>query len=262
MACLYTAPCSTRCNTLQHAATRCNTLQHRPLLVGLGGHAKIALARGSLHLREALGEFLGGLFVRQRWHHHAAPAIDPISGGSYRVVGSELERVDDTQHFVEVTTSCGRVEDLELELLIGRNHKHSPARERHTSRIFFVRIDHAELDRKITLLVSNDGIVKLRHTLGGLDVLDPALVGRGVIARQSDGLYAPFLELWLQLGDAAQLGGADGCVVVWVRKHHGPTVAHPLMELDRPHRGFGLKVGHNVAEVHAGHLAQPCWIAT
>jgi len=45
----------------------------------------------------------------------------------------------------------------------------------HTSRIFFVRIDHAELDRKITLLVSNDGIVKLRHTLGGLDVLDPAL---------------------------------------------------------------------------------------
>ena len=39
-------------------------------------------------------------------------------------------------------------------------------------------------------------------------------------------------------------------------------VAHPLMELDRPHRGFGLKVGHNVAEVHAGHLAQPCLIAT
>jgi len=63
----------------------------------------------------------------------------------------------------------------------------------------------------------------MHSPLDNLNTLPLHLVGRGVIARQSDGLYAPSLELWLQLGDAAQLGGADGCVVVWVRKHHGPT---------------------------------------
>ena len=60
---------------------------------------------------------------------------------------------------------------------------------------------------------------------------------------EADDLHAAGVEVRLDLGQVAELGRADRGEVARVREQHGPGVADPLVEVDRPFGGVGLKSG-------------------
>ena len=66
--------------------------------------------------------------------------------------------------------------------------------------------------------------------------------------RDADDLDVALVELGLDLGHVAELGGANRREVLGVREQHGPGVPDPVVELDAAGGGVGLEVGRGVAD--------------
>jgi len=103
----------------------------------------------------------------------------------------------------------------------------------------------------LALLVGNDGELDER-TGDILDVLDPALVAVEGVGRKADQLDAALGELGGQAGHLAELGRADGSVVLGVREEDDPAVTNELVEVNRPLGGLGLEVWGDRAQAEAG----------
>ena len=71
-----------------------------------------------------------------------------------------------------------------------------------------------------------------RVALGLLDVLDPAVMVVDRVDADADDLDAALVELGLDPGHVAELGGADRGEVLGVREQDRPAVADPLVEAD------------------------------
>lgn len=76
-------------------------------------------------------------------------------------------------------------------------------------------------------------------------------------AYQADHLDAASGELGLQLGEGAQLGGADGSEVIGMGEQDDPIVADEVVEGDGASRGLSLEVGGRRAETEAGCQYSP-----
>jgi hypothetical protein len=81
-----------------------------------------------------------------------------------------------------------------------------------------------------------------------VDILDPSSMALDCVRRQSNELHAALGEFWLEFRERAQLGRANGCVVLWVREQHHPVVANELMEVNRSVGGLGIEVGSNASK--------------
>ena len=81
-----------------------------------------------------------------------------------------------------------------------------------------------------------------------VDILDPSSMALDCVRRQSNELHATLGEFWLEFREGAQLGRANGCVVLWVREQHHPVVADELMEVDGSVGGLGIEVGSNASK--------------
>lgn len=68
------------------------------------------------------------------------------------------------------------------------------------------------------------------------------------VGGQANQLYTALGEFRLELGKGAQLGGADGGVVLWVREEDCPLVADPLVKVNGAVCSLGLEVGGNASE--------------
>jgi hypothetical protein len=84
-----------------------------------------------------------------------------------------------------------------------------------------------------------------------VDVLDPSSVALDGVGREANQLDATLGELWLELGESTQLGGADGSVVLWVGEENNPFVADELMEVDWALGGLSLEVWGDGAQTEA-----------
>lgn len=62
------------------------------------------------------------------------------------------------------------------------------------------------------------------------------------VCGETNELDAALGELGLELGESAQLGGADGGVVLGVGEEDNPVVANELVEVDGTSGGLGLEV--------------------
>jgi hypothetical protein len=102
-------------------------------------------------------------------------------------------------------------------------------------------VQHVIGERNLALLVGNDGKRKLAAR-DFVDVLDPSSVALNRICRETNQLDTTFGKLGLQLRKGAELGGADGSVVLRVGEEHNPTVADELVKVNGAIGGFGLKV--------------------
>ena len=81
-----------------------------------------------------------------------------------------------------------------------------------------------------------------------VDILDPSSMALDCVRRQSNELHAALGEFWLEFREGAQLGRANGCVVLWVREQHHPVIANELMEVDGSVGGLGIEVGSNASK--------------
>ena len=81
-----------------------------------------------------------------------------------------------------------------------------------------------------------------------VDILDPPSMALDCVRRQSNELHAALGEFWLEFREGAQLGRANGCVVLWVREQHHPVIANELMEVDGSVGGLGIEVGSNASK--------------
>ena len=109
---------------------------------------------------------------------------------------------------------------------------------------------HVVEEGDLALLVGDDGEGDL--AAGHLvDVLDPALMATEGVGRQTNQLSTALGELGLELGEGAELGGADRGVVLRVGEEDNPLVADPLVEVDGASSGVGLEVGGHGTEAEA-----------
>jgi hypothetical protein len=83
--------------------------------------------------------------------------------------------------------------------------------------------------------------------VGLLDVGGPPLVVSGGVDRQADDLHAALVELRLDLGHVAELGGADRGEVLGVGEQDPPGFAEPVVEADRPFARLRLEVRSGIA---------------
>lgn len=111
-------------------------------------------------------------------------------------------------------------------------------------------IQHIIQVRHLALLVADDGKGEVRA--GDLvDVVDPAGVRVDGIGAEADELDVALGELGLELGEGAELGGADGGVVFGVGEENDPGAADEGVEVDGAGGGVGLEVGGGGAEAEA-----------
>src|SRR5215469_3431637 len=172
----------------------------------------------------------------------------------------ELDRVDCSQHLVEVAPGLHGIHGDKPDSFVGVYHEdatHGPVVHRASRRgvalgVGFqrpVELGHAQIG------VGDDGISGPR-ALGLLDVIKPRIVVRDRIHRQADELHVPALELGAQLRDGAELGGAHRGEVLRVREQHRPRVTDPLMEPDPSVRRLCYKIRRCGAEPET-HRAFP-----
>lgn len=111
-------------------------------------------------------------------------------------------------------------------------------------------IQHIVLVCNLSALVANDWEAQL-GARDLIDILDPLIVLVNRVCGEADQLDIALLELWLKLGEGAELRGADWSEVVWVGEEDDPGVADELVEVDWATVGLGLEVWGDGAEAEA-----------
>ena len=74
------------------------------------------------------------------------------------------------------------------------------------------------------------------------------MVGHRVDGKPDDLRVAP-IELRLELGHVAELGGAYWREILGVREQHGPGIADPVVEANAPLGRIGFEVGGDVIDL-------------
>jgi len=112
-------------------------------------------------------------------------------------------------------------------------------------------VDHVVLQGHLSLLVANNGELQV-GARDLIDVLDPSSMALDGVGRQANQLDASSSELWLELCESTEFGGADWSVVLGVGEENDPVVANELVEVDGTCRRLCFEVGGNGAESKAG----------
>lgn len=210
-------------------------------------------------------------------------ARDPVDRGGDLVLVAGLQRVDDAQDLGAVTAGGSRVRQDGADGLLGVDEEDGADGEgnallidvggvlvvkpktqgRVGQRVCVAtagwpssRGDSLEQDSHVVeegdlpLLVGNNGEVE-GVAADLLDVGSPALVRVDGVGAQAQQLDAALLELGLEAGHLAQLGGADRGVVLGVREEDNPVLADILVQVDGALGRIGLEVGGDGAQAEA-----------
>ena len=74
---------------------------------------------------DSLGDETSHVLLLDAGDHHAGSALLPVHWGGDLPGGRQLETVHHTDDLVKVTSSGGRVQQGQLQPLVGTNHEHS-----------------------------------------------------------------------------------------------------------------------------------------
>lgn len=216
-----------------------------------------------------LWEDLAGLLGLDGWVNDDIVTWHPVDWGGDLVLVASLERVDDTENLGGVTAGGGWVgengtdgllwvddedradgESDTLAVNVGGVLVVDPMEQSASARScqgLLRRYSHVVGEGDLALLVANDWELELGA--GDLvDILDPATVGLNGVGRETDELDTALGELWLELGESTELGGADWGVVLWVGEEDDPVVANELVEVDWSGGGLSIEVWGNATQ--------------
>mmetsp|Transcript_4561 Transcript_4561/g.11537 ORF Transcript_4561/g.11537 Transcript_4561/m.11537 type:complete len:277 (-) Transcript_4561:32-862(-) len=219
---------------------------------GVWREPKVAFSTGHLHGGESLVELLLCLCIAQSGCHHALVAAGPACRRGHAVRGRQLQRVDHAKDLVEISPRRRRVQEAQRQGFVRLDDEDCPAGHWLACGVLLFGVEHAIEDGDVSGWVADDGVGDglAAAEVHALDVLDPALVGGGVVAGEGGHLDAAPVELALQLGHGAQLGGADGREVRRVAEENRPAPLDELVPLDWPGRAVGSEVWHRRPKPH------------
>lgn len=224
-------------------------------LLGSLGEAEVRLDLADLT------ELLLGILSRDgRGDDHVITG-EPVDGAGDTVLVGGLKSIDDTEDLGSVTAGGGGVGHDQTDLLGGVDDEDRADGQSHTLGVDVggvLVVDHVVQVGDLALRVGDDG--ELEVGAGDLvDVLDPAVVGLDLVGAQANELDTASSELGLELGEGAQLGGADGGEVIGVGEEDGPLVTDEVVEVDGTVGGLGVEVGGSRAQTEAGGIVSiPC----
>ncbi len=168
------------------------------------------------------------------------------------MLGAQAQGIDDAQDLVEVAPGRHRIDEDELDLLVGADHEDVAQRRVLCGSAFGGVALNVGRKHPVSLGDLEVGVGDHRVVRGGalrlLDVLGPLLVVVDGVDGQADDLHVALVEFRLDAGHVAELCRADGREVTGVREEDGPGVADPVVEPDLAFRGFRLEVGGVVAD--------------
>src|SRR5215471_12102991 len=221
----------------------------RPRLLRLGDDADVGL--GLFPLAEDL---LGLVVVDGPGDDHVL-ALLPVDRRGDLVVRGQLKRVDHAEHLVEVAPGGHRVDEDQLHLLVRADDEHVADGLVVGGRAVGgvagdVGAEHPVRLGDFEVVVADDRVVRAR-ALCLFDVVGPEVVLAGRVDREADDLRVALVELGLDLGHVAELGGADRSEVLGVGEEDCPPVSDPLVELD-------LALGRLRREVRRGVTDRQC----
>jgi len=172
------------------------------------------------------------------------------------VLVSGLERVNNSEDLSGVAASGGRVGEDETDGLLWVDDEDRADGESNTLLVDvggILVVNHVVGKGDLALLVTNDWELELG--LGDLiDILNPSSVRVNSVGGETDQLNTTLGELWLELGESSELGGADWSVILWVREKDSPLVTNELVEVNWAIGGVSLEVWGNGAKTKRSSL--------
>src|SRR5437899_7720213 len=213
-----------------------------PRLLRLGDDTQIRLGR-----LPAGRVFLLRLLVRHRRKDDDVVALLPVHGCGDFVLGRELYRVEDPQHFVEVAAGAHGIAELKLDLLVRADYEYRAhggivSRSTALGSIPALCRQHAIELGDIELRIADHRVVDL-VALSLLDIGCPLAVIAHRVDAQPDNFGVSLGEFRLEPRHIAEFGGAHGSKVFRVGKQDRPAVADPFVKADRALRGSGSEIG-------------------
>src|SRR5262249_32902881 len=150
----------------------------------------------------------------------------PVDRRRHLMFRGQLERVDYAQHFIEIAPGGHRVNDDQLDLLVGPDdenvahgqivHRRALGRiTRSTGGKHPIELGDSQIG------VSYEWIVR-REALGLFDVGRPFRVRVHRVDAKTDNLGVAFVELRLESGHVPQFGGAHRGEILRVREQYAP----------------------------------------
>ena len=132
--------------------------------------------------------------------------------GRHLELRGKLERVDNAEHLVEIAAGGHRIDENELDLLVGPDdedvaHRLIIGRRALCGVAIGGRRQHAPGLRDAQVRIADHRIVR-RKALSVLNVISPLRMLVDGVDRKPDDFHVPAVELGLELGHIAELGGA------------------------------------------------------
>src|SRR5215469_13605903 len=179
----------------------------------------------------------------------------PVRRRRDAMLGSELQRVDDPQHFIEIAARRHRIDENKLDLLVRANHEHIAYRLVVGWRAAFraaarARRQHAVKFGDFQIGVADQWIIG-SDSDDVLDISGPFLVTVDRVDGQTQDLDATLVEFRLKTRHRAELGGANRGEIFWMRKQHRPIVTDPVVEANFAFCGFGLEIWGGVINLQS-----------
>lgn len=216
-------------------------------LLGSLGEAEVRLELADL------AELLLGILSGNGRGNDDVVTGEPVDGAGHTVLVGGLEGINDTEDLGGVAAGGGGVGHDQTDLLGGVDDEDRADGQSHTLLVDVggvLVVNHVVQVGDLALRVGDDGELEV-GVVDLVDVLDPAVVGLDTVGAQTNELDTARGELRLELGEGAQLGGADGSEVIGVGEEDGPLVTNELVEVDGTVGGLGVEVRGNGAQAEA-----------
>lgn len=209
------------------------------------GQILAGFTRDFLNRVASLSKDFVGLRIAQRKVNNRIITRLPIHGRRQFFVHGKLQAVNDTNDFVKVSSSRGRVGHHEGNGFVGLENENRANGERQALGVLVGFVQDAQSRGVGASGVGNERKLDLGSG-GNFDVFNPCLVGGSVIARETDWLDVLAVKGVLAFGRLAQFGGANRSEVTWMHKHETPRVTEVLIEIKLVRI---LRGRHNVGEL-------------
>mmetsp|Transcript_10896 Transcript_10896/g.18063 ORF Transcript_10896/g.18063 Transcript_10896/m.18063 type:complete len:266 (-) Transcript_10896:157-954(-) len=204
-----------------------------------------------------LSEEVVCILISEREVHDHVFALLPVSRSSNLVVGGELERINDTNDFIEVASRRGRVRHHQGNGPIWLEDKDGANRHGQTLGVFVGFVQDSKLDSMFTVWIAKEWKGHIT-TSDDLNILDPFFVALSTITGISAKLDTASDKLVCEVGSSPKFCSTNWSEIARVHKDATPRATKVLVEVKAVRiLGGALKIWELFVDSWSRHNC--CW---